>query len=91
VVATSNFVVTVWWGLDVLLAWVAPRHARLIEFERFLITLLTFVSFFLAAVVFRVGFGHTLGIVMTVLIAGCLVYQLLNVLTGADDSEIHQP
>jgi hypothetical protein len=82
VIATTNLVVTVWWGLDVLLAWVAPRDARLIEFERLLITALTAVSFFLASVVFRVGFGHNLGIVLTVLAAGCLIYRLLDAVAG---------
>ena len=84
VVATSNFVVTVWWGLDVLLAWLAPRDNRVIEFQRFLITLLTFVSFLLATVVFRVGFGHNLGIVITVVIAGCLIYRLLDAVAGTE-------
>jgi hypothetical protein len=85
VVATSNFVVIVWWGLDVLLAWAASRDNRVIQVERFFLTLLTFVSFFMSSVVFRVGTGRNLGIVMTVLIAGCLIFRLLDSIAGGDD------
>lgn len=91
VVATSNFVVIAWWGLDVLLAWVGPRHNRAIHAERLVITVLTFVSFFTASVVFRTGFGQYLGIAMTVLVAGCVVYRLLDALAGGTGSVSPQP
>lgn len=91
VVATSNFVVIAWWGLDVLLAWVGPRDNGAVRVERFLITLLTFVSFFTASVVFRTGFGHSLGIAVTVLVAGCLAYRLLDSLFGGGGSSAADP
>jgi hypothetical protein len=82
-IAMNNFVVTAWWGLDVLLAWSPAGGRRLVKIERAVITGLTFASFFAASVLFRTGFGHYLGILVTGLVAGCVGFRILDWAFGA--------
>lgn len=77
--ATSNFIVTGLWALDLLqiwlLGWQPPALFRVLQWVT---VLLTFVSWFLSAVVYQTGVVHTLGLVMTVTVAGCVVYRILD-------------
>lgn len=47
--AVPDTIVTVWWGLDVLLAWLLRSERLLIRIERALVHLFVFVLFFLGS------------------------------------------
>jgi hypothetical protein len=85
VVASSNFVVTGLWALDVCLAWLAPRPGgRPARAERLVTTVLVFVSFFVASVLFKTGLVHYLGLAVTVATAGFLLYRILDARWGRE-------
>jgi hypothetical protein len=86
-VATSNFVLTGLWGLDVVLAWLPVARWRPVQIERFLTTILTCVSFFVAAVLFKTGFVRGLGIAATVIVGACLVFRILDTLLDRAPAE----
>jgi hypothetical protein len=73
IIATSNLIDTVWWTLDVALAWfVADR--KWIRVQRVLVHLYVPITFFVSAVVIKHGFVRGLGIAMTIgLVLGILV------------------
>ena len=48
-VPITDTLFTVWWGVDVLLAWMAVREGKLITIERWLVHLMAFILFFAGA------------------------------------------
>jgi Animal haem peroxidase len=71
-----DLILTVWWGLDVVLAWFVLSSPRWLRIERGLVTLFTFVAFF-GATVLAAKAGpaiRVLGILMVVCVL--LAYAL---------------
>ena len=77
-IAISNLVLTVWWPIDIVLAWSDPKQARWLAIERFFARLLVFMSFFLSAVIFMPGPVKLLGALMTVFVGSCLLIRVLQ-------------
>lgn len=82
-IAISNLILTVWWALDIFLAWSDPKPARWLTIERYLARLLVFMSFFLSAVIFMPGPVKLLGALMTVCLGTCALIRMLQVRRGA--------
>jgi hypothetical protein len=73
----ADFLLSVWWGLDVLLAWFVSQDHKWIWFQRVTVHLLAFVMFVGATVVAKKADVevHVLGIVMTVAVLGSVVLR----------------
>lgn len=75
-IASVNFVLLVWWGIDVILLWTvnsdAPRMARFQWATR----TFTFLVFAITLTVLRGGAARTLGIVLVAAVAVALVICL---------------
>ncbi len=69
----NDLILTVWWGLDVLLAWFVVSSPRWLRIERGAISLFAFVAFFGAAVLAaKAGIEvRVLGVLMAVAVLGC--------------------
>ncbi len=81
-IAISNLVLTVWWAVDIVLAWADPAPARWLTVERFLARLLVFMSFFLSAVVFMPGPVKVLGALMTAAVGICVLIRAVHYFQG---------
>jgi len=81
-IAGSNFLVTFWWGLDVLLAWFVRVDAKWIRIERLLANIYIPFTFFVASVVLFKGFINVLGYTMTASIVICLIVRIRSRLSG---------
>jgi hypothetical protein len=75
-IAGSNFLVTAWWGFDVVLAWVVAAPPKWIRIERGLAHGFIPFTFFVASVVIFRGFVNVLGIAMTATVAVSLIVRL---------------
>jgi hypothetical protein len=75
-IATSNLLDTVWWVLDVVLAWFALSGARWLRAVRTGAHLYIPATFFVSAVVIKHGLVRALGLLMTVSLLGGLALRL---------------
>lgn len=64
-IAGSNFLDTLWWGLDVVLAWTIQRDIKWIRIERLVLNIYLPLTFFVASVVIFKGFVNVIGYTMT--------------------------
>jgi hypothetical protein len=64
-IATSNLLVTGWWGLDVVLTWWHAESPKWVRVQRAAFHGLLQVAFFMASVVIFKGFVNVLGYVLT--------------------------
>jgi hypothetical protein len=76
VIATSNFLDTVWWGVDVVLGWWVNPAPKLVQLQRVGAHIFILATFFVSAVVIKTGTAHTLGLVMTASILICLALRI---------------
>src|SRR5204862_3258940 len=74
-----DLILTVWWGVDVLLAWSVVSSPRWVRIERGAVTVFAFVAFFLAAVLAaKAGpVVRVLGVLMAVSFLSCLALQVV--------------
>jgi hypothetical protein len=75
-IATSNFLVTLWWTVDVILAWLHRENWRGIA--RTLIHLLAFVTFFTSSLVLFGGVVRVFGALMTAAVLIALGARLVR-------------
>jgi len=75
-IAGSNFLVTFWWALDVVLAWTVQSDVKWITIERLLANIYIPFTFFVASVVLFKGFVNVLGYTMTAGIILCLLVRI---------------
>ncbi len=71
-IAVSNYVLTAWWSLDVVLAWFTTSEAKWIKLQRLAANIYIYISFVVATIVLKTGFIRGLGIVMTIAVLVCL-------------------
>jgi len=64
-IAGSNFLDTLWWGFDVVLAWTIQREVKWIRIERLVLNIYLPLTFFVASVVIFKGFVNVIGYTMT--------------------------
>ncbi len=64
-IAGSNFLDTLWWGFDVLLAWTVKGDVKWVRIERLVFNIYLPLTFFVASVVIFKGFVNVLGYSMT--------------------------
>jgi hypothetical protein len=81
-IATSNFLVTAWWGLDVLLTWFTNAEAKWIRVQLVLVNIYIPLTFFIASVIIFKGFVNVLGIAMTTSILTCVLVRIWFKLSG---------
>jgi hypothetical protein len=76
----ADFVLTAWWALDVLLAWLVSDDQPWVRAERGAVHLLAFVMFFGAAVLAdRAGMAtRGLGVLMALAVVGSLALRLIT-------------
>jgi len=74
-----DFVLTVWWGVDVLLAWFITYNNRFIQWQRGILQVVAFVMFFGATVVApKAGLtAHLLGLAMAATVTMFLVLRTI--------------
>jgi hypothetical protein len=74
-----DLILTVWWGVDVLLAWFVLSSPRWLRVERGAVTLFAFVAFFGATVLaIKVGpVTRVLGILMAVTVLFCYALRIV--------------
>jgi len=75
-IAGSNFLDTLWWGVDVVLAWTVTRDVKWIRIERMLLNIYLPLTFFVASVVIFKGFVNVLGYAMT---AGVVLSLIIRI------------
>lgn len=75
-IATTNFVLTGWWTLDVLIAWMAPLRARLVRAERFLAMTFLYLVFVVTELFLRPTAIKYLGLALAVSVPLCLLARL---------------
>jgi hypothetical protein len=73
----ADILLSVWWGLDVLLAWFASQDHKWIWFQRVAVHLLAFVMFVGGTIVAKKAGGEVrvLGIAMTIAVLASLVLR----------------
>lgn len=76
--AVNNVIFTLWWILDVLLAWFYRVDLAWIRIERILAHWYIGLTFVVASVFLRHGFVNVLGVLMTVAIVICLIIRIDN-------------
>jgi hypothetical protein len=77
-IATTNFVLTAWWTLDLLVAWLAPLDARWVRVERFAAMTFLYLVFVVTELFLRPTAIKYLGFTLAVLVPICLVSRLLT-------------
>jgi len=75
-----DFFLIGWWGLDVLLAWIASDGIKVIRVQRGALHVLVFAMVFGATVLAaKAGIvAHLLGILMALIVVGCLLLQAIT-------------
>lgn len=76
VIATANFLLTLWWGLDVFLGWFSASNSKWIKIQRVGAHIYIGFTFFIADVVLFEGFIRGLGILMTIAILISLIIRI---------------
>jgi len=75
-IATTNFVLTAWWTLDLMIAWFAPLTNKLVRFERFAAMTFLYLVFVVTELFLRPTGIKYLGLIMAVLVPLCLLARL---------------
>jgi hypothetical protein len=77
IIAGTNFLLTAWWGLDVVLAWLAPEKGW-IKWERLGVHLFTFAVFAVTLLYLKDGRIRILGTILAASVIVSLLYFLLT-------------
>jgi preprotein translocase subunit SecG len=77
-IATSNLLVTAWWGFDLILAWFVKSDAKWIKNQRIGAHIYIPLTFFVSAVVIKQGVVRALGIVMTATMLLSIIWRLIK-------------
>ena len=86
-IATSKLILTLWWGLDVGLAWLSDSQTNWIKLSRIGAHIYIGLSFLVTTLLLQGGFVRILGILMTIAIAICLLVRVKKTLNGKDSEE----
>jgi hypothetical protein len=73
--AIINIIFTLWWALDLCLAWFFLSDARWVRIERVATHIFIGLTFFTSTVILKHGFINVLGILMTAAVLVCLMVQ----------------
>jgi hypothetical protein len=73
--AVNNVIFTLWWGLDVLLAWFYRSEAQWLRIERVAAHIYIGLTFVASTVFLKHGFINVIGILLTVSVAICLMMR----------------
>lgn len=76
-IASTNFLITVWWGFDVALAWFVKSDRKWIRIQRALAHLFIFAAFVVTAIILRGGAVRWLGIILAVSVSLCFLIRLI--------------
>jgi hypothetical protein len=73
--AIINVVFTLWWALDVLLAWFYHAESRWVRIERVAAHIFIALTFFVSTVFLKHGFINVIGVVLAVSVIICLMMR----------------
>jgi hypothetical protein len=73
--AIINIVFTLWWTLDVMLAWLSDNQSRWIHIQRVAAHIFIALTFLAATIVLNHGFIRVIGLLMTAAIAVSLMIR----------------
>lgn len=76
-IATTNFIITLWWGADVLLAWFAKSERKWIRIQRAAAHVFVFAAFVVTAIILRGGLVRWLGIILAASVGLCFLIRLI--------------
>jgi hypothetical protein len=74
-----DLILTVWWGIDVILAWIITYNPRLVQIQRGVLQLVTFIMFVGASVLASKAeiVARLLGITMVLAVTSCFVLRII--------------
>jgi hypothetical protein len=75
-IATTNFVLTGWWTVDLLIAWFAPLSSKWVRAERFAAMTFLYLVFVVTELFLRPTAIKYLGFIMAVVVPLCLLARL---------------
>ncbi len=76
-IASSNFLVTLWWGLDLLLAWFGSSESKWIRIQRTGAHLYITLTFFMSSVILVGGqVSRALGMLLAASVVICLILRI---------------
>ncbi|NMG06507.1 cytochrome P450 [Brasilonema sp. UFV-L1] len=86
-IATSNLILILWWGLDVGLGWFSASQATWIKIQRIGAHIYIELSFLVATLILQQGFTRALGIILAVAVVISLLVRVKKTLNGKDREE----
>jgi len=75
-IAGTNFLLTFWWGIDVVLAWLFRSPPGWIWKQRVALNVFIFVVFIVADVFLKEGTIRSLGLVFAAVVGSCFLIRL---------------
>lgn len=73
--AITNVIFTIWWTVDVLIAWFGKRQDGWVHKQRVALHWFAFANFFLSTIIFRPGIVTIFGVALTLAVLICLAYR----------------
>lgn len=70
-----NVIFTVWWTVDVLLAWFGKRQDGWVHKQRVALHWFAFGNFFVSTIILRPGIVTIFGVTLTLAVVVCLAYR----------------
>jgi hypothetical protein len=79
VIAGTNFLLTAWWALDVLLSWLLTSHNRWLWVERVCVHAFVFAVFVVTTLFLRpTPVSRSLGLILAIAVTVCIVVRLFS-------------
>jgi hypothetical protein len=78
VIATSNFIVTALWTLDVVASWRLSEPRRWLDVLNVVARTLVFVTFIASGVILFGGFVRVLGVTMIIVVGGAIAIRVVQ-------------
>ena len=76
-IASSNFLVTLWWTLDLLLAWFSSSESKWVRIQRGGAHIYITLTFFMSSVILVGGpISSALGMILAASVVICLILRI---------------
>jgi hypothetical protein len=87
-IATTNFILTAWWTVDLFFAWFASPRATLVRAERFAAMTFLYLVFVVTELFLRPTAIKYLGFTMAILVPLCLLARLRTLRSSSRSSRM---
>jgi|GEM_PF-223551 len=88
VITASKFILALWWGFDISLAWFSDSPATWMQIQRIGVHIYVGLSFLIANLIGQQGFARTLGIILAISILVALVVRAHNTRNGQNSEDL---